>query len=56
MKDIIDMNKFRLIFLGKIALFKYCVNFALNNNVETLKFIIYLKVFKNNILLNNIFK
>ena len=56
MKNVIDANKFHLIFFKKIALFKYYARFILNNNVKAFKFIIYLKNFKNDIFLNNIFK
>ena len=56
MKNIINANKFRLIFFEKTVFFKYYGRFILNNNIKVFKFIIYLKILIDNIFLNNILK
>ena len=55
-KNINRSNELYLIFLKQFFFFKYNVNFTLNNNVQTFKFVIHLKIIKNDIFSNDIFK
>ena len=56
MKNVNNAYKLDSIFDKKIVFLKYNTCFALNNNVYTLKFAVYLKIVKHYIFLNNIFK